>query len=57
MIDPLDETNWAVACKKCNGDKGIKPAEQFREERLKIKKFNKKRNSRKKNKKRQLCVA
>ena len=54
LIDPLDENNWAVACKKCNREKGIKSVEKFQEDRLKRKKDKKKRH---KKKKRQLCVA
>ena len=28
-IDELDETNWVVSCKKCNGRKGSKKYEEF----------------------------
>lgn len=29
LIDPLDETNWCVACKRCNLKKGTKTVEEF----------------------------
>jgi 5-methylcytosine-specific restriction endonuclease McrA len=32
-IDRLDEKNWGVACRKCNGKKGSRPAEEFAEEK------------------------
>jgi 5-methylcytosine-specific restriction endonuclease McrA len=32
-IDRLDEKNWGVACRKCNGKKGSRPAEEFVEEK------------------------
>jgi 5-methylcytosine-specific restriction endonuclease McrA len=32
-IDRMDEKNWGVACRKCNGKKGSRPAEEFAEEK------------------------
>jgi 5-methylcytosine-specific restriction endonuclease McrA len=32
-IDRLDEKNWGVACRKCNGKKGSRPVEEFMEEK------------------------
>jgi hypothetical protein len=29
QIDPLDETNWSVACKRCNLRKGTKSVDDF----------------------------
>lgn len=29
LIDPLDETNWSVACKRCNHRKGTKLVKEF----------------------------
>lgn len=28
-IDKLDEVNWVVSCRKCNGEKGSMPYEEF----------------------------
>lgn len=29
-IDPMDETNWVVACRKCNGQKGAMDYKEFK---------------------------
>lgn len=34
LIDPLDETNWSVACKRCNLKKGTKTVEEFMKNKI-----------------------
>lgn len=50
LIDPMDETNWCIACRRCNRQKGSKSEEQFIREieyykkNRKIRKLNKSKN-------------